>query len=111
MASEPVQRAEMRAEPRAELKDCIYDTGWKCPVQGDDIPLEVCKTCIKARSTASEGGLKVSRVPREEVKEAAAATVEARGESELSSEWSDLSGDSRLQKLEKAREKHMEELK
>lgn len=110
MANEPAQEAEARAGGRA-LRDCIYDTGWICPVQGDDIPLEVCKTCIRAKSTASEGGITVSRVPREEAKEAAVPTAEAAAGSGLSSEWSDLSGDSRLKKLEKAREEHLERLK
>lgn len=110
VANEPSQDEEARAGARA-LRDCIYDTGWICPVQGDDVPLEVCKTCIRARSTASEVGITVSRVPREEAEEAVAPTTEAAAESGLSSEWSDLSGDSRLKKLEKARERHMEELK
>jgi len=31
---------------------CIFEAGWKCPVEGGEVPLEVCKTCVRAKSVA-----------------------------------------------------------
>lgn len=33
--------------------DCIFVEEWECGVDSDEIPLEVCRTCVKARSVAS----------------------------------------------------------
>lgn len=30
---------------------CFFVDDWKCKFEGDEIPLEVCKTCIEARSS------------------------------------------------------------
>lgn len=31
---------------------CIFNTTWGCPYEGDEIPLELCKLCVEARSLA-----------------------------------------------------------
>ncbi|MFP4608946.1 MAG: hypothetical protein ACOCTR_06140 [Candidatus Natronoplasma sp.] len=30
---------------------CFFVDEWECKFEGDEIPLEVCKTCIEARSS------------------------------------------------------------
>ena len=34
-----------------KAKECVFVKGWMCPVNGDEIPLEVCRLCIEARKT------------------------------------------------------------
>ena len=33
---------------------CVFVDGWLCPVNGSDVPLEVCRLCIEARKIQAE---------------------------------------------------------
>ncbi len=30
-------------------KNCVFVQAWKCPIETEEIPLEVCKLCLEAR--------------------------------------------------------------
>jgi len=47
-----------------KTKGCIFVNGWMCPVNGDEIPLEVCRLCIEARKTQA-ALMTVKRLERE----------------------------------------------
>ncbi len=38
---------------------CFFVDEWECPFEGDEIPLEVCNTCIRARNSQSSEPIKV----------------------------------------------------
>jgi len=40
------------------VSECVFGTDWKCNIEGEEIPLEVCQTCIEAKSTASREKVK-----------------------------------------------------
>lgn len=42
------------------MAECLFIGDWGCPVEGD-VPLDVCKTCVRARETASDGGITIPR--------------------------------------------------
>jgi len=35
----------------AKANGCIFVKDWACSVDGDDVPLEVCRICVEARKT------------------------------------------------------------
>ncbi len=35
-------------------KKCVFVSDWKCPIETDEIPLEVCKLCLEARRLHSK---------------------------------------------------------
>lgn len=41
-------------------KKCVFVPDWKCPIETDEIPLEVCKLCLEARKIQSKQ-MKISR--------------------------------------------------
>ena len=52
---------------------CIFVSDWECPIETSEIPLEVCKTCLKARTVHS----KVVKINRRIVRETIPAQDEA----------------------------------
>ncbi len=41
-------------------KKCVFVPDWRCPIETDEIPLEVCKLCLEARKLQSKQ-VKISR--------------------------------------------------
>ncbi len=39
---------------RSLKKKCVFIQDWKCPIETDEIPLEVCKLCLEARRLHSK---------------------------------------------------------
>ncbi len=33
-----------------KVNGCVFVEVWACPVDGDDVPLEVCRLCVEART-------------------------------------------------------------
>jgi hypothetical protein len=34
-----------------QVNGCVFVKSWICPVDGDEVPLEVCRLCVEARRT------------------------------------------------------------
>jgi len=34
-----------------KINGCVFVKSWTCPVESDDVPLEVCRICVEARKT------------------------------------------------------------
>jgi hypothetical protein len=61
-------------------KNCVFVQEWKCPIETEEIPLEVCKLCLEARRLQSMQ-LKISRqVEAAELSPAAKAETEVEAE-------------------------------
>ena len=41
-------------------KKCVFVQDWTCPIETDEIPLEVCKLCLEARKLQAKQ-VKISR--------------------------------------------------
>ncbi len=61
-------------------KACVFVPEWKCPIETDEIPLEVCKLCLEARKLQTKQ-VKISRhVEAVEISPATKGNVEVEAE-------------------------------
>ncbi|RLI24010.1 hypothetical protein DRO58_07955 [Candidatus Bathyarchaeota archaeon] len=54
----------MIVEKVVKVNRCVFVEDWICPVDGDEIPLEICQVCVRARTEARKSRNSLRTVSR-----------------------------------------------